>query len=269
VELKGPFVAADLRRLASLERIENLALTGQPLVTVAIARGLASLKSVTRLWLWCDVTRTAMRYVVAIRGLQVLDVLNVRPPGRLKGFSAASSLEVFRCNHCLNDLDLIEIAACRSLKEIAAQSASLTMAALEALLDIPGLQSLDLEGSNFDDRFAARLSKSQTLRSLDVGATRLTREGLKQICRMTQLRSLDLWSSQITEPDVDLLAELPHLEYLSIGQLDGETIFNADTLLPRLRAIRSLERIWLDGVILSPTARAELDERYKYVRVTN
>jgi hypothetical protein len=40
----------------------------------------------------CNVTRTAMRHVVGIPGLQVLDVLGSKPPGRLAGFSSATTL---------------------------------------------------------------------------------------------------------------------------------------------------------------------------------
>jgi hypothetical protein len=86
---------------------------------------------------------------------------------------------------------------------------------------------------------------------------------------MTQLRSLDLWASRIAEADIDLLADLPQLEYLSVGQIEGETTFRAETLLPRLFAIRSLKRVWLDGVELSPKAKRQLANRYKYVRVTS
>jgi hypothetical protein len=238
------------------------------LLTVKVARGFAALASVTRLWVWCDVTRAAMRYVISIPGLKVLDVLYLRPPGRLAGFAEATALEVFR-SYWLNDRDLIEIASCRSLRELAAQYATLTMPVLDALLDLPRLQSLDLEGSNINDSFAKRLSASRSLCSLDLGATQLTGKGLKYICRMRQLRSLDLWASKIIEADIELLADLPHLEYLAIGQVEGEAVFSADTLLPRLRAIRSLKRIWLDGIGLSQRAKRQLERRYKTVRITS
>ena len=63
VKLKGPFVVTDLQALAKSGHVDKLSITEQPLLTVELARGFATLRSVTRLWLWCDVTRAAMRYV--------------------------------------------------------------------------------------------------------------------------------------------------------------------------------------------------------------
>jgi hypothetical protein len=68
---------------------------------------------------------------------------------------------------------------------------------------------------------------------------------------MKRLTSLDLWATKIHEADLDLLANLPNLNYLSIGGVGGDRTFNTTTLLPRLQAVRSLERIWLDGVHVS------------------
>jgi len=268
VELKGPIKAKDLRSLGRLGELKRLSVTKQRLLTAEVARGFSAIKSARQLWLWCNVTRTAMRYVIAIPGLEVLDVLDVKPPGRLTGFSSATTLEAFRCNVGLSEADLLEIASCRSLRELGIQSSTLTPQALDALLEVPELQSLDLEGTSFDDAMAARINTSKSLRSLDVGATLLTRSGLEHICRMTQLRSLDLWATKITEADIDLLAKMPHLEYLSVGGVEGDTTFDARTLLPRLQAICSLQRVWLDGVQLSEDEKAILEKRYTSVRIT-
>lgn len=101
---------------------------------------------------------------------------------------------------------------------------------------------LDLEASNNDGPFLSRISESGSLRSLDVGATRITRKGLAAICEMQQVRSLDLWETDLVESDLDMLAALPNLEYLSVGHaFEGEHAFRVKTLLPRLRAISSLK----------------------------
>jgi hypothetical protein len=267
-KLCGPFGVAELRALTPLGHINKLSITEQPLMTVALARGFASLKSVSRLWIWCEVTRASVRHIVSIPGLQVLEILDVRHPGKLAGFSAAASLEVFRCNIGMSSNDLIEIATSRSIKDLGAQSATLTTAAMSALIAMPSLASLDIEGSNFDDVFAEQISASRSLRSLDVGATRLTKKGLKHLCRMKQLKSLDLWASDIEEADIALLGELPCLEYLSIGPVDGETNFDADTLLPKLKAIKSLSRIWLDGVRVSDQTRKKFEAHFETVKIT-
>ncbi len=268
-KLHGPFGVADLRALAPLGRINKLSITELPLLTIALSRGFASLKSVSRLWIWCKVTRGSVRHIVSIPGLQILEILYVRHPGKLAGFSAAASLEVFRCNIGMSSNDLIEIATSRSIKDLGAQSATLTTAAMSALIAMPSLASLDIEGSNFDDVFAEQISASRSLLSLDVGATRLTRKGLKHLCRMKQLKSLDLWATDIEEADIALLGDLPCLEYLSLGQAYDETNFNADTLLPKLKAIKSLSRIWIDGVPVSAPTRRKYEKHFESVKITD
>ena len=115
---------------------------------------------------------------------------------------------------------------------------------------------------------AKQISESKQLTSLDVGATRLTRLGLTHLCKMYQLRALDLWNINIEEPDIDLLAALPELEYLSLGGVEGSNLFNAETLLPRLAVIPKLQRIWLDGVALNHEQKAALETKYEKVRIT-
>jgi hypothetical protein len=268
VALKGVATPADIRRLQGTSHINKLSVTESPRLTARIAEAFSSLESVAWLWLWCDVTRTAMRHVVSISGLRVLDVLNITKPGRLEGFSSAITLEAFRGNHFLTEPDLFEVITCKSLREVGAQGAALSVRVLDALLRLPALERLDLEGTSFDDSMAEHISASKVLSSLDVGATRITRAGLSHLCKMGQLRSLDLWATGIEESDLDLLAHLPNLEYLSVGDVEGQSGFNAESLLRRLEAIPSLKRVWLDGVPLSEAQKATLESRYSYVRIT-
>ncbi|MFN8986607.1 MAG: hypothetical protein ACK5VR_09895, partial [Burkholderiales bacterium] len=95
-KLEGRVSAADIRSLRNKGAIEKLSLTKMPTLTAKVAQGLSSLHSVDHLWLWCDVTRTAMRRIIALPGLRILDILNIVKPGRLEPFSAASNLEIFR-----------------------------------------------------------------------------------------------------------------------------------------------------------------------------
>lgn len=268
-KLEGRVSAADIRSLKNKGAIEKLSLTKMPTLTTKVAQGLSSLQSVDQLWLWCDVTRTAMRHVIALPGLRILDILNIVKPGRLEPFSAASNLDIFRGNNHLTEEDLLQVVACKSLRELGAQGAGLSLRAIRAILDLPKLESLDLEGSAFTDAMAEEISASTLLTSLDVGATRITRTGLKHLCKMRQLRSLDLWANtSIQESDLDLLAALPNLEYVSVGEYSDVTSFDVQTLLPRLNAVSSLKRVWLDGVKLDPSQRASLEARYESVRIT-
>lgn len=268
LELKGSVTLAVIGGLRGRGCITRLALTEGPLLTARSAQALTRLESVTWLWLWRSVTRTAMRHVIAVPGLETLDVLQMTRPGRLEGFASAQGLKVFRAYHCLTEEDLLEVALCRSLRELGAQSAGLSMRVIDALLAMPDLVALDLEASGFDDAMAERLSASKTLTSLDLGNTRLTRKGLASLCRMSQLRSLDLWATALDEADLDLLLELPRIEYLSVGHVEGDCRFDSQTLIQRLMAMPSLRRIWLDGVPVSQQQREALEARYESVRIT-
>ena len=117
VALKGVATPADIRRLRGTGHIKELSVTESGRLTARIAQAFSSLDSVEWLWLWCDVTRTAIRHVASISGLRVLDVLNLMSPGRLESFSSAIALEAFRGNHFLTELDLLEVCTCRSLRE--------------------------------------------------------------------------------------------------------------------------------------------------------
>jgi hypothetical protein len=267
-KLEGAFTAADVQSLRKLGHIEKLSITKGPRITAKTSRALSTLASVTWLWLWCEITRTAMRHVIAIRGLRDLDILGMTGPGILEGFASAGSLERIRANFGMTEQDLLEICRCRSLREIGAQNARLTPPVFEALLGLPQLEALDLEATDFDDEMAEQISSSDRLASLDVGAGKLSRHGLTHICKMKQLRSLDLWATRIEQDDVELLRDLPRLEYLSIGDYEGGKRFDAELLLPRLIGMPSLKRVWLDGVALTPDQRAQLEVRFSSVRIT-
>lgn len=268
VHLQGPFDATGLRELRRRGAMARLQVSGQPLLTAAVARGFDSLVSVQHLRLQCATTRTAMRHVVAVPGLRVLEMLRLQSPGRLEGFAANHTLEVFRCNQGLSEADLVEIAASPSLRHLAARGSHLTARAFEALLPLVHLESLDLEDTDFDDSMAARLHARASLRRLHVGQTALTREGLQHIARLRQLRSLDIWGNPIAETDIDLLADLQQLECLSLGRAAaGEALppFDASTLLPRLQAIPALKHVVLEGVSVTDEQRSRYERHFERV----
>jgi hypothetical protein len=266
VMLEGQLRPVDVSALAARASIEKLSITKAPLLTANVAQSLTFLPHVSWLWLWCDVARPAMKYVIAVSGLKTLDILSLKGPGRMPSFASAKSLKTFRCNHYLTAPDLLAIAEGESLVEIGVQGSAISPSILDRLLDLPRLESLDLEGTRFDDDMARQLSRSKRLLSVDLGATRLSRKGLSYICRMAQLRALDLWATRIDQQDLDLLRALPKLEYLSIGSTDGHVDFIADRLLRQLTGIKSLKRVWLDGIALNDHQRAALERRYDDVR---
>lgn len=257
-----------IQELVAVSPVEKLSLTHIPLVTVELAKRL-TLLPVEWLWLWCNVTRPAMKYIVQIPELRTLDVLNIRGPGQLANFKKARHLEVFRAHHCMTAQDLLQVAQCAGLREIGAQNAELTFSVISAFLALPNLTALDLESTRFDDKMAKRLCRSKTITSLDLGATRITRTGLEHIVLMTQLRSLDLWATDLNEADLRLLSNLPHIEYLSLGNYDGLPSLDSDAITSLILDLPSLKRVWLDGVRLEANHRKALESKLESLRVTS
>ncbi len=265
LSIEGPFTNKDLMALRDHGRIERLAVTKQKVISVAIAKGFSALQSVRWLWLWCPITRAAMRYVMTIPDLETLDILELRSPGHLTNFDSAGSLKAFR-GYYMSEEDLLEVSTLLSLEELCAQNSIISHRVLDALIQMASLKYLDLEASEFTDEMAAILVSNKNIKKLDVGATKLTRKGLGHLSRMSQLLSLDIWAVDIVEEDLDLLSKMSNLEYLSIGGSDGQKKLTFRGVFPRLKALPSLKRIWLDGIVLTKSERKILEEHYEYVR---
>jgi hypothetical protein len=261
-----------VRALRSVGHIEKFSITKTRLIDASNARVLSELPSVDWLWLWCPVTRAALGQVLKIPGLGTLDVLALHGPGRLRGFEAATQLHVLRMNHSPTEKDLKAIAKCVWLRELGIQCAELTPTALDALLALPQLESLDIEGTAFNDAMAEQVSCSTALQHLEAGATKLTRRGLEHLSTMSQLCGLDLWAAPLQDQDFELLQRLPALEYLSVGgyRYGNEVPPSLDTarLLPLLLSFPALKRLWLDGVRLDPEETATLKKKLDSLQVT-
>lgn len=257
-----------IQGLAAMASIEKLKVTDIALVTVKLAKRLAPLR-VEQLWIWTDVTRRAMRYLIEIPQLRIVDLLCITGPGHLANFGKARHLEIFRANHYMTERDLIEVTQCASLREIGAQNAELSASVISALLSLPNLTGLDLEATRFDDRMARRISTSTTLAALDLGGTLITRQGLEHLTGMRQLHSLDLWATDLDEADLKLLLNLPNLEYLSLGGYDHLPSLDADKITSLLLDMPSLKRVWLDGVCIEPSQQVELEARFDSLCLTS
>lgn len=266
LSLKGPFKAKDIRAFQFYKFIDELSLTDQKVVTVEIAKGFSSIQSVRNLRLWCSITRTAMRYIINIPDLEQLYILDFRHPGFLENFSSISSLKDFYCNYSLSEKDLLEISKSLSIQKLSAQGALLTPFALDSLLQMPVLNYLDIEGTEFSDNMANTLSLSSGIKKLRICNNPISAKGLKSICNMPQLKSLDIWATDIIEKDLALLENLPHLESLSIGNLNEQSILSFKGVLPYLQNIPSLKKIWLDGILVTESEKKKLEQHYESVR---
>ena len=266
VSLEGELTATKISALHQLGHIEKLSFTKCNLITARIARAFNHLESVEVLWLWSAVTRTAMREVLTIPNLKTLDVLEIRHPGHLLNTDRAESLLTFRANHYMSEEDLFAVAKFPALKELGAQNAAISEPSLTALLEMPSLTTIDLEGSDFDDDMAQAVSQSELITSLDLGGTRLTGVGLTHLSGMKQLQALDIWANDISAEDLGALADLPNLEYLSVGGYSNQETLSAKEVLPTLARIPALKRVWLDGIPVSEEEQKVLEESYQQVR---
>ena len=256
-----------IRALASGGPIECLTFGHGRLLDARRAKHLHALPPTRWLWLRGATTRAAIRQLVRIPGLDTLDVMQLRGPGAVSGLGDVTGLRTLRINGWLHARDLRGIAACPSIETLGAQGAELTPRALEALLAMPRLSALDLEGTDFDDAMALAVSRSTTLEWLELGSTRLTRVGVAHLARMPRLRGLDLWATPVSEADCAMLRELPVLEYISLGSHD-DALLDGAALLPLLLAMPALKRVWLDGVRLDAVQIATLEARFESVRLT-
>lgn len=264
----GPRLTDDaVRALRAVGSIERLSIGRGRLLTAKRARRLLELPPTRWLWLWRDATRAAIRRIVRIPELETLDVLSLCGPGALSGLQHATGLRTLRINGGLHARDLRGIAQCPSLEELGAQGAELTHRALDALLSVPRLRSLDLEGTRFDDTMAERLTDAPALECLEIGATRVTCAGLAQLSRIERLRGLDLWATPLREDDYELLHRFPALEYVSLGGYDDAPL-DGKIIVPLLLALPAMKRVWLDGVTLDRDQIAALEARFESVRIT-
>lgn len=259
-----PNVAEQLKQVG---RISKLSLTKIPLVTVKLARRLSGLH-IDSLWLWCDVTRRAMRQIIQTPSLRELDILCIKGPGSLGNFRKAESLETFRANHYMTEADLLEVTQSPQLMQLGAQGAELSSNSLAAILGLPKLTSLDLESTRFNDSMAKKVSRSKTIESLDIGATCITGVGLEHLSQMRQLRSIDLWATDITEADLQFLLHMPKLEYVSLGNREDLPQLDAEKVCGLILESPSLKRVWLDGIRLSEAQRETLEAKLESLQVT-
>lgn len=117
--LEGTIAPEQMVALADGALIERLWWGRGPRVTLQVARRLAAL-CVRDLTLWTTVNRYALRQIVRMPDLQVLALLSLSGPGRLKDFRLAKSLRCFSCSYLASE-DLLEVATCASLEELRIQ----------------------------------------------------------------------------------------------------------------------------------------------------
>lgn len=262
LRLEGEIDLARLQALAAQGRVDTLTLYSAELLDSSLAAGLAEAQEIGHLRLLCPVTRSALRRVIGLPGLHTLELSALRAPGRLGGFDKISNLLSVIAPHCLRESDLRAIAGSPRVHTLDAHASKLTARALDAVLDMPQLECLLLGGGALTDALAPQLPRGRRIRALNLAYTPLSRRGLAQVLRMPALRELDLWSTPLQLDDLDLLADLPQLESLSLGHWDDERKFDGAALFAKLSPPPGLRKVSLDGVLLDPPTRTAFKARF-------
>lgn len=237
------------------------------LFDVKLAREVSSWQPIKKINLWTKTTKAALRQLITTPEVEEINLGSLCKHGSLNGMPKPETLHTLRCGWLSSD-DLREIADLPGLRVLGAQNSSLSHAAVSRLVGMEALMDLDLEASDLTDVLASILSTSTKIVSLAIGATRVGPKGLQSICRMAQLRELDIWALKIQESDLDCLAALGNLEYLSVGGHQEQTVLTAKGVLPRIARLAALKRLWLDGIALTEDEADQLERRYERVRIT-
>ena len=273
IDILAPFKKDELDSLPMDAVINQLNVTkrrigtGSFLFTTEAARRLAQTAGIKSLWLWCDVSRAALKDIARIPNLQRLDVLEIRGPGYVCGLEQASELKIVRVAIGCSARDAQGLLNAKGLCELSLQSSHISEKLVAGIAALPQLRILDLEGSDFDDTMAATLATSKSIENFSAGASRLTRKGLRHLCKMKQLKDLDLWACRLSVGDLTELEALPNLEYLSFGSTRQPSPIDSEALIAGLDRLSALKRIWLDGVDMSPAQIASLNKRYEKARI--
>lgn len=268
LEIGGVTSLKKLRALRPDVPVDTLTYTNDALFRAVLAREICQWPGVHHIALHCTASRAAVRECIGIPGLKSLYVLAMDRHGSLLGMALSDTLSSLNSWSGLSSAEICELAKLPNMESLNIQNSRLSKTSTEALAKMRSLRHLDIEGSNFDDDMAAILASSSSLEGLYVCRTKLSATGLKSICQMRQLKALDIWALDIQEPDLDYLKSLEALEYLSLGGYEGQTTLTANGVLPRLAALPSLKRLWLDGIKLNKRDVAELNERYDEIQIT-
>jgi hypothetical protein len=123
------------------------------------------------------------------------------------------SLVSLSANSCdISAHAMIAIGNCSALKELRLGNSRLPVSRLASLVALPGLEILDVRGTNINDRDMAVLGQITSLREINVDNTQVTDRGLNHLGRLNNLGELSWSGSRATSDGVDALArQIPQL----------------------------------------------------------
>jgi uncharacterized protein (TIGR02996 family) len=145
---------------------------------------------------------------------------------------------------------MVALASMAKLRRLVLHSAQLDPVAATWLSQSHALRILDLgHCKDIHDDALAAIATLPELRALDIGATSVTRDGVRAL-RGTPLQALDLSFLELGDSCAELLASLPQLEQLALGWTGaGDAVVDALLQLPKLEYLDlSATPITADGV---------------------
>lgn len=120
---------------------------------------------------------------------------------------------------------------------------NLRPAPLECLGDLPSVKMVLLKETQTNDENLKHLSRCRRLEWLYIwDAAEVTDEGVAHLRSLTHLKAIHLSDSQISDKSLEMFAELPRLESLSLQ-------YNrfSDAGVGRLQKLRHLRTLWVCG----------------------
>ncbi|MBI1872622.1 MAG: hypothetical protein HYS05_01875 [Acidobacteria bacterium] len=266
-------------RLKGLDHLEELNLFAAEFITDAAMAFLRGHRQLTRLNLrGTDVTDTSLVYVAELSGLKSLDIsfTQITDVG-LEHLASLTELEELNLGGNkisgvgLHVLKLLPKLRKLSFYGIQRRNAGWCWAPVVTDLELETLALLSgLEDLNIGFGVALGAPRPTDLGPADgeaecriAGGTRITDLGLAKLAKLAKLRHLDLSGSAITVRGLKTLANLPHLERLSLWNVTGID----DGAAPYLEALGNLTSLDLSNTAVGDETLVRLARLSKLQRL--
>lgn len=176
-------------------------------------------------------------------------------------------LTVYGGAHGLNDETVGHLASLKQLESLSTDGAQLSDAGLEKLAALTNLQSaaffhLSFRKEGFTGKGFAAWKKLPKLERLTVAGMSMGDQGFEAISQIQSLQQLRTWHTYRTEASNALIAKLPHLTSLKLGQRlprgKGHPPSLSDASLATLAKITTLETLEIGEANFSVEALKQL-----------
>ena len=245
--LNRPLTDRDLAPLASLDCLEEVAISGAP-ITDAGLKYVANLKELRTLHLWettgitdagiahlssltklqtlalyrCSITDASLVHLRTMENLEMLDLnkTGVMGPG-LSHLDRMAKLK--RLFTPTNRAGLAHIGRLHGLQELYAYDTRMPTPS-DGLTDLAGLKGLRvlILGDNLcSDTGLATLSGLSGLTQLGIGGEQVTDAGLSHLAKLKGLQELTVYKSRVTGAGLAVLLDLPNLTSLDLQDSAG------------------------------------------------